>query len=375
MHRRAAQLLLAAAFLTALRAREVTIVNDGRVRVDVTGRVMDVHDGVIVQFPGSPLFYWYGMGYTNCSERKGLIPPVDCPGIYESFGECGFRTDHAINLYTSPDLVRWTFSNEVLPAHARPAGIYYRPKVLLNQRTGQYVLWANYLPPDTIPLAAYTKALYLVATSPYPHGVFNVVTTAASVAHSGAGDLTLFADVGGVGYVAYDSWSTEHKVVVEQLTPDFTDSLGFNASSGFISPSNNEAPIMFARNGVYYLTFGECCCFCHQGSGTVVMYALHPLGPWSTPADGADLNPKVKADGDRRIRAQQSFVIQVPTDAGETGYVYVGDLWTSAPGPDHPKSEDAQYWQPLVFDDSRWPATIAPLSFVDSFVLNISDAV
>ena len=106
-------------------------------------------------------------------------------------------------------------SNEVLPVHARPADISYRPKVLLNQRTGRFVLWANYLPPDTIPLAAYTKALYLVATSPYPHGVFNVVTTAASVAHSGAGDLTLFADVGGACYVAYDSWSTEHTLAMK----------------------------------------------------------------------------------------------------------------------------------------------------------------
>lgn len=102
---------------------------------------------------------------------------------------------------------------------------------------------------------------------------------------------------------------------------------------------------------------------------------MHPLGPWSTLADGADLNPKVKADGDRRIRAQQSFVIQAPTDAGETGYGHAGILWKSAPGPDHPKSQDVQYWQPLVFDDSQWPATIAPLSFVDSIVLNISDAV
>lgn len=49
------------------------------------------------------------------------------------------------------------------------------------------------------------------------------------VAHSGAGELTLFVDMGGAGYVAFDSWSTELKVVVEQLTPDFTDSLGFNA--------------------------------------------------------------------------------------------------------------------------------------------------
>ncbi len=68
------QLAFASLFatMTALQARGMAIVNDGKVRVDVKGRAMDVYDGVIVQFPGSPLFYWYGMGDTNCSERKGL---------------------------------------------------------------------------------------------------------------------------------------------------------------------------------------------------------------------------------------------------------------------------------------------------------------
>ena len=55
------------------------------------------------------------MGYQNCTETKGLIPPRNCPGIYEKFGGCGFREDHAVNLYTSPDLENWTFVADVLP--------------------------------------------------------------------------------------------------------------------------------------------------------------------------------------------------------------------------------------------------------------------
>ena len=67
------------------------------------------------------------MGYTNCTLETGLIPPQNCPGIYLEFGaHCGFRTDHAINLYTSPDLEHWTFVADIFPMEARPEGIYFR---------------------------------------------------------------------------------------------------------------------------------------------------------------------------------------------------------------------------------------------------------
>ncbi len=52
----------------------------------------------------------YGMGYTDCELEVGLIPPKNCPGIYLDFGHhCGFRLDHAVNLYTSNNLQNWTF--------------------------------------------------------------------------------------------------------------------------------------------------------------------------------------------------------------------------------------------------------------------------
>jgi hypothetical protein len=49
-------------------------------------------------------------------------------------------------------------------------------------------------------------------------------------------------------------------------------------------------------------------------------------------------------------------------------YLYTGDLWTSSP--DHLKSHDLQYWEPLIFDDSVSPPNIAELRWLDEF--NIS---
>jgi hypothetical protein len=65
-------------------------------------------------------------------------------------------------------------------------------------------------------------------------------------------------------------------------------------------------------------------------------------------------------------------VIEVNVTGGGTTLVYVGDLWASAPPPTHSKSDDPQYWQPLVFNDNESPPTIAPLSFVPSFQLSIA---
>ena len=74
------------------------------------------------------------------------------------FGQCGFRTDHAVNLYTSPDLQQWTFIADILPVESRPEGIYFRPKVVYNVNTEEYVLWINYLAPAISPLVAYLDA-------------------------------------------------------------------------------------------------------------------------------------------------------------------------------------------------------------------------
>jgi len=51
---------------------------------------------------------------------------------------------------------------------------------------------------------------------------------------------------------------------VEQLTPDYTQSLGAVANSNFFGASFVEAPSLFKRSetGVYYAVFGSCCCYC-----------------------------------------------------------------------------------------------------------------
>lgn len=334
-------------------------IDNTKPRKDVHGNYMDVHDGNVVKF--GDLYYWYGMGYTNCSLETGLIPPQNCPGIYLEYGKhCGFRLDHAVNLYTSPDLESWTFVKNIFPEAQRPTGIYFRPKVIFNEMSGQYVLWINHLPPAITPLVSYPDARLMVAISPTPDGLFEVVTEKANIEVSGGGDFNLMIDPKDkAAYLAYDAWGNGHAIVIEKLTDDYLDSLGSQASSGQITTSQNEAPILFERKGYYYLFYGHICCFCHQGSGIQVWTSKHPLGPWTDMH--TDLNPDHLISG-REIKAQCNYVIQVEPDM----YLYTGDLWSSAP--DGLKSHDIQYWSPpLEFDDSVEPPTIKTLSFVSNF--------
>ena len=74
--------------------------------------------------------------------------------------------------------------------------------------------------------------------------------------------------------------------------------------------------------------------------------------------------------GDRSIKAQENYVVHVAGGEGaEDTWLYTGDRWDSAP--DRLKSHDLQYWQPLRFDDTKSPATIAQLTWADNFTMQV----
>ena len=128
------------------------------------------------------------------------------------------------------------------------------------------------------------------------------------------------------GVCRYEAWSNGHRNSVERLTDDYIDSVGSSSSGGAVSPSGNEAPIVFLRNNVWYLLCGPTCCVCHKGSGSVVLITPRPLGPWNV--SHADLNPKSGTVGSRPIAAQESFIIHV---IKSDSFMYVGGRWQTAP--------------------------------------------
>ena len=102
-------------------------------RRDVNGVIMDAHDGSYRQFDvnGSKLWYYYAMGYGLCTENG------------KSASQCGTGRNNTVNLWTSPNLVDWTFAAEVLPMISRPDCVYYRSHAVYNKNTQKYVLVVN----------------------------------------------------------------------------------------------------------------------------------------------------------------------------------------------------------------------------------------
>jgi beta-xylosidase len=343
-------------------------------RLDVNGHPMDIHDGNVMQYNSSGLYYYYGIGYGECHCELDY----GCAGLF-LLGDCGFRTNHTINLYTSPDLSRWTFVRDILPWNeGRPVGIYYRPKVIYNRLTKLYVLWVNRVQRSG-PFGEpnFLDATYVVATSQTPDGQFTVVNTKVQTLEYGnPGDFALFVDDNdnekSTAYIAYNSFDNLHRIQIEQLTFNYTETLGKEATTGPLTPINNEAPILFKRYGYYYLLFGECCCLCRSGSNSRVFVSTHPLGPWNDTEYDIDPVTEVVINGTIRIRSisggQESFVVQALQSNLTRALIFVSDRW----GTGRYMADDKQYWQPLQFDDTQVPPRIQQLHWTDQFTLDLA---
>lgn len=305
-------------------------VNNVEPRRDMDGNILDAHDGCLQFFDGR--YYLYGTAYGKTA---------------------GFGINNRYCVYSSPDLMHWTFEGELLKSP--PTGTYYRPYVVYNRLTRKYVLWYNWYP-------RLWDGQNGVAVSDTPVGPFRIVNADVHLTQSQQqpGDGSLFVDDDGTGYFIYTVIGQNHSIRVEKLTPDYL------ASAGEVSAvlgENCEAPVLFRHEQTYYALFDNCCCFCPQGSGARVYTATSPLGPFTL---RNNIN-RSDTNNEPIVPAQQTWVAQIPTAVG-TDYVWMGDCWGSRP--DGVKGHDFQYWsapltfapdggiQPLEFSP-EWQATIA----------------
>ena len=223
---------------------------------------LDAHDGGIAQFGDS--FYLYGTSY-DCGFEWNV----------RSTRFCGF------NVYTSSDLRTWTKVGQVFDPmsgdwqHICMPGGCFRPHVVFNPGTSRYVLWFNVF-----------SGSYRVLTGPTPTGPCTLQSGAGTVAQP-SGDENLFVDSDGTGYLirtdlrGRQATDRSHELVIERLDEQYLRPSGGSSRPpvGFV-----EAPTMWKRKGTYYLAYSDPACPYCTGTGTSVMRAPDPLGPWSKPA-------------------------------------------------------------------------------------------
>ena len=78
-----------------------------------------------------------------------------------------------------------------------------------------------------------------------------------------------------------------HIVSIERLSSDLLSTTHVNVS-GFFPDDYVESPSLFKRKGVYYVTYGSCCCGCAEGGGIVIFTAPSVHGPWTRQVSGRE---------------------------------------------------------------------------------------
>lgn len=358
-----------------------TFFDNTKPRLDNTGAIMDAHDFSLRKIPGDPHYYMTAIAYGLCEEPTGL-------GCDQTKDHCGFQPNHTINVWRSLDLSSgsWEFVTEAVSEAQRVDGTIFRPDGIWNPMTQTWVMWYN--APNYVGYSAYTAPS---PAGPYTRQRIGVNVTIQNSTEN-CGDFHLFIDpadstpyvIAGCGF---HMW-------IERLLPNMLDSAGDTTPTGrYLFPEYFiEAPSLFERNGVYYVIFGHCCCYCWQGSGAIVHTAPHPLGPWTSLGDVACV-PTTAADVPHSVagflaavghdptpgqgcqyvdktttsalHAQQSFIAEVDTPAGKA-YLWAGDRWEQSW--DGTKGHDPQTWVPLVFNADN---SVQPLRWLDNFTVDI----
>lgn len=297
-------------------------IDNAQPRHDVSGEIIDAHDGCLKYFDGR--YYLYGTAYGKSA---------------------GYSINNRFRVYSSRNLKDWKFDGELI--ESPPDGVYYRPYVVYNRNTRKYVLWYNWYP-------RLWEGKVGIAVSDTPVGPFKAVKPEVKVAGYAdrIGDGSLFVDTDGVGYFIYTTIGQNHAIRIQRLTSDF---LGVTSETSGILGVGCEAPALLRDHDRYYALFDSTCCFCSAGSGVRVLVASHPLGPY---VEKGNINRGT--EGRPIVAAQQTFVTEVLTPAGPA-FLWMADRWGSRH--DGIKGHDLQFWSaPMHFtsDGMIEPIDAAP---------------
>lgn len=340
-----------------------TSITPGQLWPDQNGKPIDAHGAGFFYDEQTEKYYWYGEYHT---------------GGWPAMG---------VRVYSSKDLLNWTDEGMALTmlqsmddfdtnplikelyagredrvdiwADIRKGRIIERPKVIYNDKTKKYVMWAH-MDGDKDPYnnnANYGKAKAGYAISDSPTGPFVYQKSyRMDMAPEGekdyfpsdkgmARDMTLFKDDDGTGYLIYSS-EENLTLYISKLTDDYSDVTGWHKEGRTDDKGNpvrdsvyqaqygvdyvrvfpggqREAPAMFKYQGKYYiLTSGATGWAPNENKVTV---ADDIFGPWS-----AMSNPFVRTlssdpDPGKAFGTQATSVI--PVDPAKGKFIYVGDIW------------------------------------------------
>ncbi len=102
---------------------------------DTDGNIINASDGGVIFAEGK--YHWYGQALREIPFAPG--------------GKGGQTTTVGVVMYESEDLLNWEYEGVILAVSSDPSSELYapmrfeRPKIIYNEKTGQYVLWCHYV--------------------------------------------------------------------------------------------------------------------------------------------------------------------------------------------------------------------------------------
>ena len=347
------------------------------------GSYVDAHDGKIVYHDGT--YFLYGESYGN--QTLATRYP--------------WRLWPRLAVYTSPDLKTWTYRGPAI-TRRQHGGTLWIPNVIYHAPSQRFIMW-------------FGSGGWGTATS--TDGVNFTPAVLGQSSRFGPKARTdgtgVFVDDDGQGYIVFASnpagvdEPAGHVVSIEKLSDDLLSSTKVNVT-GLFPDDYVESPALFKRKGVYYVTYGSCCCGCKEGGGIVVFTSRDGVaGPWARQRPAADVNcqnTSAPICGGFGLRDQQAgdliYTAQwwgpsfIPMADGSTTILFLGRKWLSGPhvppgcndicgnrgkpelcqagGGAYALRSDESVWVPLEFNDTT--GAVLPLRLVPNFTLDILTA-
>ena len=294
-----------------------TEIRSGEIWGDTDGRVIQAHGGGVLYHEST--YYWYGENKNGMTTSTG-VDRVDVTGV---------------SCYSSRDLLNWKNEGVVLkavnePGHdLHPSRVLERPKVIYNEKTKKFVMWAH------IDSADYGYARGGCAIADAPNGPF---TYLASLRPEGqmCRDMTLFVDDDKTAYHIYSSEGNA-TTYISKLSDDYTKHTGTFVR--VFEKKFLEAPAVFKRNGKYYMIASGQSGWAPNPAHSCISDSM--LGDWKEIGDPCQ-GEKARTTYD----SQSTHVIQV--QAKKDTYIFMADRWNPT------NLRDSRYvWLPIRFEGER----------------------
>ncbi len=307
----------------AMAATPETAFHPGQLWLDSAGRPINAHGGCVLHHQG--IYYWYGT-----HKIEGLSEAKDADG--------------GVHAYASRDLVNWHDQGMVLPLDGgkhddlQHGCIFDRPKVVLNEKTGEFVLFFKFYPKGLGTRVGFVG----VATSPSPSGPFTYRHKFLGAdSPEGSGDFAMFKDDDGSLY-HLTVRKPDRAFVIGKMRDDYLLPAGrYQVAEGITRAT--EAPAVIKREGRYWML----------GSGSTgwdpnaarSFSADSIFGPWKdhgNPCEG--VNPHNGLGPELTFGGQSAFILNVEGSAP----IAIFDINK----PEHPY-ESLHIWLPLSFQSGQ----------------------